>query len=167
MHSVLRILICKLETNRVRPFTYSHRDSVANYTHYNQPLAHPLDGEFPGVYRYCPLSACTKMVDCRQKQFIIQQGRDTSSISYGSNIFLPHVPPYRTMEYGYFIGSGWKTNVLYASLLLSYELRENLFLELNAVYRKQETKTAPIISQTSSVISIGVRWNIARREFDF
>ncbi len=32
----------QLETNLVRPFTYSHFDTVANYTHYNQPLAHPL-----------------------------------------------------------------------------------------------------------------------------
>ena len=32
----------QIETNRVRPFTYSHGDTIANYTHYNQPLAHPL-----------------------------------------------------------------------------------------------------------------------------
>ncbi|MBK8952356.1 MAG: hypothetical protein IPM85_08830 [Chitinophagaceae bacterium] len=32
----------QLEHNRVRPFTYSHSDSLANYTHYNQPMAHPL-----------------------------------------------------------------------------------------------------------------------------
>ncbi|RYY00403.1 MAG: hypothetical protein EOO53_22035, partial [Gammaproteobacteria bacterium] len=34
------------EWNRVRPFTYSHDDSVANYTNYNQPLAHPLGANF-------------------------------------------------------------------------------------------------------------------------
>ena len=34
------------ELNYVRPFTYSHFDSVANYSHYNQPLAHPLGREF-------------------------------------------------------------------------------------------------------------------------
>src|SRR5690606_10630143 len=47
----------QLETNRVRPFTYSHYDSTANYTHYNQPLAHPLGAnfhEFVGVLKYQP-----------------------------------------------------------------------------------------------------------------
>ena len=42
----IKNLDLQLEYNRVRPFTYSHRDSVANYTHYNQPLAHPLGANF-------------------------------------------------------------------------------------------------------------------------
>ncbi|MEX0636266.1 MAG: capsule assembly Wzi family protein, partial [Ferruginibacter sp.] len=36
----------QFETNRVRPFTYSHKDTIGNYTHYNQPLAHPLGANF-------------------------------------------------------------------------------------------------------------------------
>jgi hypothetical protein len=101
------------------------------------------------------------------KAIAYKQGRDSSAISYGSNIFLPHVAPYRTKDYGFDIGSGWQTNVLYASLLVSYELRENLFLELSAVVRKQETKTPPITSMNTTVISFGVRWNMHRREFDY
>ncbi len=162
----IKNLDLQLETNRVRPFTYSHTDSVSDYTHFNQPLAHPLGAnfqEFIGIARYQPAPKWLIVA----KAIYYYQGRDSSNISYGSNIFLPSAPPYRTMEYGYFVGSGWKTDVMYTSLLLSYELKENLFFELNAVYRKLDTKTAPIISQTSSVISIGVRWNIARREFDF
>jgi hypothetical protein len=56
---------------------------------------------------------------------------------------------------------------LYASLLVSYELRENLFLELSAVARKQESKTVPLVSQKTSVLSFGVRWNMQRRDFEF
>ncbi|MGZ8554652.1 MAG: hypothetical protein ACXWV8_14670, partial [Chitinophagaceae bacterium] len=70
-------------------------------------------------------------------------------------------------EYGFNIGSGWKTNVMYASLLVSYELKENLFLELFGVARKQETKTTPILSQNSTIVSFGIRWTMHRREFDF
>lgn len=156
----------QLEHNRVRPFTYSHRDSVANYTHYNQPLAHPLMANFSewiGIARYQP--AAKWMVQARLMHYT--QGRDSSNISYGSNIFLPSVAPYRTSDYGFKIGSGWKTNVFYASLLLQYEWRENFFLEVNATYRKQSTKTAPIIDQNTSVIAVGIRWNMNRREFDF
>ena len=162
----IKNLDLQIEYNRVRPFTYSHRDSVANYTHYNQPLAHPLMANFSeviGIARYQPAPKWM----LQAKAIYYTQGRDSNAISYGSNIFLPHVPPYRAEEYGFSVGSGWKTNVLYASLLVSYELRENLFLELFGVYRKEETKTPPIISGNTTVISFGVRWNMHRREFDF
>jgi hypothetical protein len=154
------------EVNVVRPYTYSHRDSVANYTHYNQPLAHPLGAnfsEFIGVARYQPAPKWLTVA----KLIYYRQGRDSNAISYGSNIFLPNVPPYRVGDFGHTLGSGWKTNVFYFSFLLSYELRENLFLELNAVVRKQETKTAPITSTNTSIVSFGLRWNMHRREFDY
>lgn len=157
----------QLEYNVVRPYTYSHRDSVANYTHYNQPLAHPLGAnfsEFIGLARYQPAPKWLAIA----KLIYYQQGRDYNNvISYGSNIFLPNVIPPRQGDFGHTLGSGWKTNVLYFSFLLSYELRENLFLELNGVYRKQETKTAPITSANTSIVSFGVRWNMHRREFDY
>ncbi len=153
----------QVETNRVRPFTYSHRDSVANYTHYNQPLAHPLGAsfqEFIGMIRYQP--APKWMVQA--KAIYYMQGKDTGNINYGNNIFLPNIPPYRTSDYGFDVGAGVKNKIGYASLLLSYELKPNLFLEVNAVYRKQ---SALAVSQNTSVIYAGIRWNMHRREFDF
>jgi hypothetical protein len=164
----IKNLDLQVEHNRVRPFTYSHRDSVANYTHYNQPLAHPLMAnfqEFIGIVRYQPLPKWL----IHAKAIYYEQGRDFDPFteSFGSNIFLPSVAPYRQKDYGFDIGSGWKTNVLYASLLLSYELRENLFIELFGVYRKEETKTAPIVSGNTTIVSGGIRWNMHRREFDF
>jgi hypothetical protein len=162
----IKNLDLQVEHNRVRPFTYSHRDSVANYTHYNQPLAHPLMAnfqEFIGILRYQPipkLYITGKLIGYRQ-------GRDTGSISYGSNIFLPNTEPYRVDDFGFNIGSGWMTDVIYGSLLLSYELKQNLFIEGNAVFRKQETKSTPIMSENSSIISIGLRWNMHRRDFEF
>jgi len=156
----------QIEHNRVRPFTYSHRDSVANYTHYNQPLAHPLMANFKewmGIARYQPAPKWLLI----GKLIFYTQGRDSSAQSYGSNIFLPNIPPYRMGDYGYKIGSGWKTNVSYASLLVSYEVRENLFAELTLIARKEKTTTTPIQSMNTSVISFGIRWNMLRREFDF
>lgn len=156
----------QLEHNRARPFTYSHRDSTANYTHYNQPLAHPLGAnfsEFIGIARYQPAPKWLTVA----KLIYYTQGRDSNALSYGSNIFYPNIPPFRQGDYGYSIGSGWKTNVLLASLLVSYEWKENLFFEFSALYRKQDTKTAPITSGNSSVITLGVRWNMQRRDFEF
>jgi hypothetical protein len=163
----IKNLDLQLEHNRVRPFTYSHYDSVANYTHYNQPLAHPLGANFKeyiGIARYQPAPKWMAVA----KLIYYVQGRDsTSTQSFGSNILLPNSPPLRQGEFGYNIGSGWKTDVLYASFLLSYELRQNLFIELNAIYRKQKTTTPPITSVNTSVVTFGVRWNMHRREFDY
>jgi hypothetical protein len=166
----IKNLDLQLEYNRVRPFTYSHSDSVANYTHYNQPLAHPLMANFSeiiGIARYQPAPKWT----IKAELLYYKQGRDIDTPgarSFGSNIFLINMPPYRTGgDYGYYVGTGWHTNVFYGSLLVSYEVRENLFLELFGSTRKLETKSPPIISNTSTVISFGVRWNMHRREFDF
>lgn len=154
----------QVEANRVRPFTYSHDDSVANYTHYNQPMAHPLGASFQelmGVVRYQPVPRWT----LQAKGLYYLQGRDSSDLSYGSNIFLPNVPPYRKEDYGYYIGSGLRTHVALASLLVSYELKQNLFIEGNALLRSENPEGRQKLS--TSVISAGVRWNMHRREFEF
>ncbi|MFL5742200.1 MAG: capsule assembly Wzi family protein [Flavisolibacter sp.] len=155
----------QFECNRMRPFTYSHRDSVANYTHYNQPLAHPLGANFQeliGVARYQP--APRMMVEA--KAIYEMQGKDSGSISYGSNIFLPNVPPYRTMDFGYDIGSGVRTKTMWTSLLLSYEWKPNFFIEANAVYR-MEAATSIAASNNTWILYAGIRWNMHRREFDY
>lgn len=156
----------QVEANRVRPFTYSHFDSVANYTHYNQPLAHPLGANFQewiGIARYQPLPRWTIVA----KGIYYNQGRDTARDNNGSNIFLPNAPPFRTKEYGFDLGSGVATKTAMASFLLSYELKQNLFIEGYALYRKVSSAAAALPSGSSLVISAGVRWNMHRREFDF
>lgn len=162
----LKNLDLQLEHNRARPFTYSHFDSVANYTHYNQPLAHPLGANFKEIIAMARYQPAPKWL-ASAKLIYYQQGRDSSARNFGSNIFLPNQPPYRIGDYGYNIGSGWNTKVFLASLLASYEIRENLFLELNAVIRRQKTTTAPLTVDNTSIFTFGVRWNMHRRDFDF
>ena len=153
------------EWNRVRPFTYSHYDSVASYTHDNQPMAHPLGANFNewiGNIRY---QFAPKWL-FQAKGMYYRQGRDSSAANFGSNIFLPNRTPFRTSEYGYEVGGGALTKVAYASLLLSYELWPNLFLETNAVVRKQ-TAYASVPAQNTFIVYAGIRWNMHRREFAF
>jgi hypothetical protein len=163
----IRNLDLQVETNRVRPFTYSHRDSVANYTHYNQPLAHPLGANFQeviGMARYQPAARWMVL----GKIFYYMQGKDSvnGSTTSGSNIFMPNVPPYRQFENGYDVGTGIKTNTVLASLLLSYEWKPNFFIELNTVLRNESPESV-YPSSNRAVIYFGVRWNMQRREFEF
>ncbi|MEO8412521.1 MAG: hypothetical protein ABI472_02635 [Ginsengibacter sp.] len=151
------------ETNRVRPFTYSHNDSVANYTHYNQPLAHPLGAgfqEFIGIAKYQP--APKWYVNARAIYYY--QGLDSAGENFGSNPFELYTT--RGNDFGYYIGSGNKIKVLNASLSVSYELTENLFVEASYLYRKTSA-TIGAGSGNTSVFGIGIRWNAARREYDY
>ncbi|MFL5788281.1 MAG: hypothetical protein ACJ748_09515 [Flavisolibacter sp.] len=153
------------EMNRVRPFTYSHDDSISNYAHYNQPLAHPLGAnfqEFIGIARYQPAPKWT----LSGKVIYYYQGRDTGSSNYGSNIMLPDKPPFRTMDYGFYIGTGVRTTTFYGSLLLSYEWRQNFFIEGNLVYRKQ-SNNGLTATPKETIFSAGIRWNVGRRVFEF
>ena len=156
----------QLEANRVRPFTYSHGDSIANYTHYNQPLAHPVGANFQewiGIARYQP--APRWMIEV--KAIYYKQGRDTGAINYGSNIFLPNTPPYRVGDYGFDLGVGVPVKTALANFFLSYEFKPNLFIEANALYRRQRSDAAILTAKNTFVMSAGIRWNMHRREFMF
>jgi hypothetical protein len=148
----------QLETNRVRPFTYSHYDSIANYTHYNQPLGHPLGANFQewiGILKYQP--APRWYVNARAIYYY--QGLDSAGINFGSNPFELYTT--RTQDFGYFVGSGRKVKCMNASLTLAYELKENLFLEGTALFRKYTGL------DNISMFNIGIRWNAARRDYNY
>ena len=162
----IKNLDLQLEYNRVRPFTYSHRDSVANYTHYNQPMAHPLGANFSetiGILRYQPAPKWTLLA----KAMFWKQGLDTGSRSFGSNIFLPNSTPPRQGDYGYVIVSGIESSTTFLSFLLSYELKENLFIEGSLTNRKFDVPSNSSLSTSTTMVSFGIRWNMYRREFEF
>ncbi len=156
----IKNLDLQIETNRVRPFTYSHYDSVADYTHYNEPLAHPLGAgfqEFIGIAKYQP--APKWYINARMIYYY--QGLDLAGENFGSNPFELYTT--RLNNFGYFIGSGNKIKVFNASLALSYELKENLFLDGSYLFRKV---SGGGIGDTN-VFEIGIRWNAAKREYDY
>ncbi len=154
----LKNLDLQLETNIIRPFTYSHNDTIANYTHYNQPLAHPLMAnvrELVGIARYQP--APKWYIQTRLN--VWEQGSDTANRNFGNNIFLDSDT--KPAERGYFIGSAKSVKGANANLYLGYEWKENFFLEANLLVRKLSG------SNTSTTASLGIRWNVGRREYDY
>lgn len=152
------------EVNLVRPYTYSHFDSTSNYTHYNQPLAHPLGAGFAeviGVARYQPV----KNLFITVKGMYYQQGVDTGSSNYGSNIFMDYNT--RSQEYGVKLINGVKTTCMLLSLNLSYEVLENLYVDLGATHRKYQYENNVAPAFTTTYVYGGLRLNIARRDYDF
>lgn len=153
----------QLETNRVRPFTYTHNDTISNYTHYNQPLAHPLGAnfqEFLAIVRFQPAPKWQVYL----QGIYYMKGLDSAGINFGGNIFKDYST--RTMNDGFKIGSGDKATVLNANLQVSYEIRENIFFELNGFYRRIKTINNPT-NVSSTMLTAGIRMNMFSRKYDY
>jgi hypothetical protein len=152
----------QVETNRVRPFTYSHHNLIGNYTHYNQPLAHPLGAnfqEFIGIARYQPAPRWYLM----GRALYYYKGLDTAATNFGGDIFRDYKT--RHMENGYTIGAGQKAKVFSGLLDVTYELRENLFLDLS--FQQRFFKISGMPDDNSTMVTGGVRLNMFKRRYDF
>jgi hypothetical protein len=158
----IKNLDLQFETNWARPFTYAHNDDIANYTHYNQPLAHPLGAnfwEYIGILKFQP----AKKWNIYGRLIYFKQGLDSAGINFGSNPFENYNT--RPQTYGFFIGTGDKAKCLNGYFQLSYELKENLFLETSLLYRAFKFVNSAVTSTT--LASIGVRLNMFKREYDY
>jgi hypothetical protein len=152
----------QVESNRVRPYTYAANDTLTNYSHYNQPLAHPLGANFQeyiGIVRYQPINK----LYLQAKVIGYFQGLDIATFNLGSNIFggfnnrLSDVRV-RTVD-------GDRATCVFINFLASFELRQNLFID--ASFTKRDYETVLTGAANTSFGSIGIRWNMARREYDF
>jgi hypothetical protein len=158
----IKNLDVQVESNRVTPYTYSHFDSVANYTHYNQPFAHPLGANFQEyivIGKYQPLPK----LYLQAKLIHYYQGTDSGSSNFGSNPLRNYNT--RTMDYGNFVGSGNKATCNNLFLQASYELKENLFVD--GTIQSRSYKLSKGSDQNTTIVSLGIRWNMAKRDFDF
>jgi hypothetical protein len=152
------------ELNWVRPFSYSHDDSISNYTHYNQPLAHPFGANFMeavGIIRYQPHPKWTTS----GRLIVWRQGLDTANLNFGGNIFKLNGT--RSVDYGYTIPSGVSATGVNGQLLISYEPKENVHLDFSLLLRRYRAPETPALNRNTSVITAGLRMNMFRREYDY
>ena len=156
----------QFEANLVRPFCYSSHDTVSNFSNYNQPLAHPLGAnfdEFIVIGRYQPKPKW----NIEGKFIFYRQGIDsTANDNYGSNI-LKDYDTRSAGDYGYKIGSGLLTNCVNTSILVSYEIKENLFIDASALYRDYVIHDAIHTVNASATYTLGIRMNMWRRQYDY
>lgn len=150
----------QVEWNRARPFTYSHYDTLANYSHYNQALAHPLGANF-NEWIISLSYAIGPRLHVKSRWFLMNKGEDFDTISYGGNILLPNTN--RAGDYGHFVGQGALAEIFVWSTNVNYELSPGVFLDLDFFWRK---KTSPILqrAQETRSFQFGVRYNFIHRE---
>jgi hypothetical protein len=98
------------------------------------------------------------------RALIYYQGLDTLGQNFGGNIFKDYTT--RLMENGFNISSGNKINVFNGLVDVSYELRENIFLDISLQHRNHKFVHTGV-SNNSTFVSGGIRLNMGRREYDY
>ena len=165
------------EIDAVRPYTYTAKDTLANYTNYNQPLADPLGSGFiktMGIARY----QAGKNVTFTLKAMYYIQGLDTGGVNLGNNIFNPYsTAPKGSGTYGVNMINGPHGTCQSVSLNISYQIARNFFIDAGGNYRKYNSSKAlsdayntvgPVSGPlTTNYVYIGVRLNAPRRDYTF
>ena len=158
----------RLEVNAVKPFTYSHRDtlatfdtySVANYSNYNQPLAHPLGANFQEVLfyaRYQPIQA----VELTALISYAQQGRSGTLVNAGEDVLFPNGT--RSGDYGIGFLQGDLTNISSVKLTASYSFYHNYHLDFTFLKRTEQG----VIGLDTDYWGVGIRANFDGHRLDY
>jgi hypothetical protein len=164
-------LDAQIEYNTVTPYTYSHRDTLsinsnfalASYSHYNQPLAHPLGSNFREITGRLSYRPTAKMF-ITTRFVLASHGDNSPDQNWGGNILEPHIT--RVRDYGNEILQGERTDITLLGVDISYSFHHNYFLDLNFLYRKSES-TLAINNFNTTYLGGGLRINLGQRNIDY
>lgn len=148
------------EYNRVRPYTYSHMRTTQSYTHFNQPLAHPLGANFAELssglrYVYRNRIIANLVVT------IAKAGRDSflNGRNYGANPLRSYDTRVTNFDSHMFMGQ--TINLATLDLQLSYQWKQNIFIDARMNIRRVTGNGDNLF------FSLGFRANADLKRFDY
>ncbi len=157
----------QVEYNMARPYTYSHAKDGLHYTHYNQSLAHPLGANF------IEWSHTLRAQPSKRLQFVARfihasYGDDANSTAnWGKNILLDYNTRSRLIlyqdNYGNVTGQGVATITNTFDLRGSLQIKHNMFIDAHFLTRNYISQNHSL-DNTTTLYSIGLRWNAAFRQ---
>lgn len=162
----------QLEYNMVMPFTYTHYSNpgkqIANYSHYNQALAHPLGANFSevvGILNYQPILLPNLNVSLKYINAVV--GRDSIKADgtlshYGSDILRNTSAKTIESEFGNFLRQGNTHKIQMIQLNATYQVWHNMYGVLTFGTRSVNS----VIDSEDAVstwFSLGVRINANQR----
>ncbi|MBP6455325.1 MAG: hypothetical protein KA275_01245 [Chitinophagaceae bacterium] len=159
-------MLVQFEGNIIRPFTYSYDDSLAEYSHYNQSLAHPLGANLAEAIFIVQYKPNTKTY-LSLESFYNLQGRDSSTTgkSFGGNILKSS--SLRNSSNNIKLFNGFKSGIFYANANLAYEIKPNIFFDLGLLARSENASIANNPSDNSIYVYTGLRLNANRRKYNY
>ncbi len=158
----------QLEYNQVRPFTYQFRDTTGAYTNFAQPLGHSMGAnlrETIGIIRFQPMNRLYLFARLN----LWKQGLDSAGYNFGANPneLYTSVASGGTRLRGdnYPMLAGMPAQGINGAFTASYELKENLFVDFNAMLRNYKETNKDAVNTTT--VSLGIRWNMYRKDYDY
>ena len=153
----------QFEANIARPYTYSHDDTTTSWTHYNQPLAHPLGANFKELIFQVNYQPIQKFYF--SSRFIYDnKGEDTDSTNWGGNPMKPYGTFVR--EFGNTTGQGVKSKTFYLDFVATYEPWHNVFIDFSYVFRKKKSDDVTRNLQTH-FLDLSLRWTLPYKRYSF
>lgn len=152
----------RIEYNRVRPYTYGHRD-ILSYSHANQSWAHPLGANLSELLVDVDFFPVPKF-KIQSQNYLINQGLDTPETYYGSDILRPSSE--RISEFGIDFLQGNSSSTFLSANKFTYEFFHNYYFDLNVIYRNQ-ISDSPDLTYSNFLISTGLRINLWSRQNHF
>ncbi len=155
-------LNARIEYNQARPYTYAHGVTIESYSHYSQPLAHPLGANFREFIAMASYTRGNWMANLKMN--FAMYGADTAGKDFGKNIFIPY--DQHVSELGNKIGQGLKTNLTIADASLSYLLnrRTNMRVEAGVTLRKEQNAKW---DKQMQYVYFGIRTGMRNIYYDF
>ncbi len=149
------------EWNVVRPYTYTFRDSVANYSHYHQALAHPLGANFSEWLIKADWTPSNKF---HFKGFISYaiKGLDEGDLNYGGNILKDYDS--RIGDENINLFQGLKSKVFTGSMIVQYKFFYNTFLYAELGGRNSIQKS---LKKNNYWLEFGLRLNLDKNYFPY
>ena len=158
-------LYMQSELNLARPYMYSHHRPLQSYTHYGQPLAHPLGANFLESiniirYNYNRYYLELKMILAKQGSSI-----QDSSTNFGENIFQSYSDD--QLEYGNKIGQGNTTKLRFLDLKVGVLINPytNMKLEFGVTNRQSVSLYYDLIKDTHFYMSF--KTDLRNTYYDF
>lgn len=158
------------EHNFIRPYTYSHREKANSYSHYSQPLGHPLGANLEESIVQIIYQPQEKIL-FKAKFLYAMQGEDKDGFSYGGNILesnenRPLDSDGNVLEDGFFTGIGAKRNITQYSINASYMFFNNYYCDLDIIYRKEKSDL-PESNLSEFYFGTGIRVNMWQNFSDY
>jgi hypothetical protein len=141
-----------LESNNVKPYTYSARSAIENYSENSEPLAHPWGANFREIVGL--LNYTYKRFDFSGEADFGRYGLDVDGLNYGKDIFQLYTSPARLL--GNYTGQGLTTNMYYLEGKVAYLLnpKYNLRIELGGMFRQEHNSE---FKDRTTMLTIGLR----------
>ena len=160
----------QVEFNMVRPYTYSHydeknTDTLDNFTHYNQPLAHPYGANFFELFGRLSYKPIPKL-KLEAKVNFNKRGYDIAGSFYGNNIFANINSTSIPNEFNNELLQGERIAQQIWTFSGQYSLFHNVFWDFDFIYRNTLAEVKGISTNTLGFIT-GIRVNLRKRDYMF